>query len=707
MYSSTTDNAWGYQSDRVAKSSLDHSLMPPCQVACPLRMEIREYVDLVAQGRIMEALRVIRDGNPFPSICAYVCTHPCEEACRRNQVDKPIAIRALKRFAVEFGGDRMVYAEADTTHIERVAIVGSGPAGMACAYYLRKLGYPVTVFEAYSEVGGMLRVGIPQYRLPREVLDIEVRRLVQMGVEIRTNTRVVSLDLLFDMGYKAVFITIGAHQGVRMGIEGEDIPGVIDGATFLREVNLGLKPSLGERVAVVGGGNVAIDAARTALRLGARKVSILYRRGRAEMPADPSEIEQALEEGINILFLTAPIRVKRRNARLSVTCIKMELGEPDASGRRQPVPIKGSEFNRQIDTLLTAIGQAPQMPSDFNVQIGRGSTIQVDPITLITNRVGVFAGGDAVTGPATVTQALVAGRLAASRIDDYLRHRYPRVEKETREVLTGDLLPETIEMIRKIGRLEPPILSPEARTGDFKAVELVYDWTTAVNESRRCLRCGMGAEITSQDKCATCLTCLRICPYNVPHLDASGTIQIPSDQCLACGICVAECPAKVIILRKPYDRRQITEELDHILKSAAESKFKPLIVGFCCQYGLFGTGTLASLWRESMAGIWIVPVLCVARVEADHLLRAFNMGAEGVFIAGCGEQCAREDTASWVNQRVGKVKKTLMQIGLQPERVRAFTLGATDVEIGKELDMFIEQIGGLYLTSTIKQEVKS
>ncbi len=194
----------------------------------------------------------------------------------------------------------------------------------------------------------------------------------------------------------------------------------------------------------------------------------------------------------------------------------------------------------------------------------------------------------------------------------------------------------------------------------------------ATNEARRCLRCGMGAEILFQDKCATCLTCLRVCPYDVPYVDASGTVLIPVEQCQACGVCVAECPAKAIILRKPYDRRHIAEELEHVLKSAVESKFKPFIVGFCCQYGLFGTGALASLWREAKAGVWIVPVLCVAKVEADHMLRAFKAGAEGVFIAGCGEQCARENTASWVRQRVGKVKKTLSQIGLEPERVNIF-----------------------------------
>ncbi|MBM3157116.1 MAG: FAD-dependent oxidoreductase, partial [Chloroflexi bacterium] len=363
MYSEAIRNTQSYLVERARKTAPDHSLIPPCQAACPLHMDIREYVDLVAQGKVMEALQVIRNGNPFPSICAYVCTHACEEACRRSQVDKPVAIRALKRFAVEFGGDRMIRTEAETKYGEKIAVVGSGPAGLSCAYYLRKLGYPVTIFEAHSELGGMLRVGIPQYRLPRAVLDAEVQRLTQMGVEIRANTRVVSLDLLFDIGYKAIFVTIGAHQGLRMGVEGEALPGIVDGATFLREVNLGLKPALGEKVTVVGGGNVAIDAARTALRLGAPNVKILYRRSRTEMPASPLEIEQALEEGVHIQFQVAPTRLRRMDGRLIVTCVRMELGEPDSRGRRQPVPIKDSDFDEEFDTLIVAIGQAPQTPS--------------------------------------------------------------------------------------------------------------------------------------------------------------------------------------------------------------------------------------------------------------------------------------------------------------------------------------------------------
>jgi formate dehydrogenase beta subunit len=696
-----------YQVDRNREASQGHSLIPPCQVACPLHMEIGEYVDLVAQGKVLEALQVIREGNPFPSICAYVCTHPCEDACRRSQVDKPISIRALKRFAVEFGGDRMIEIEAETTQGEKVAVVGSGPAGLACAYYLRKLGYPVTIFEAYSELGGMLRVGIPRYRLPREVVDTEVQRLIHMGVEIKTNTRVISIDLLFDMGYKAVFITVGAHQSLRMGIEGEDSPGVIDGATFLREVNLGLKPALGKEVAVVGGGNVAMDAARAVVRLGTGKVSILYRRSRTEMPASPDEIEQALEEGVETMFLVAPIKMKRENGRLSVTCVRMELGEPDTGGRRRPVPVEDSEYNLEFDTLITAIGQAPQISEDFRLRLGRGSTIKVDPVTLTTNRTGVFAGGDAVTGPATVTQALASGRQAAFRIDDYLHHRYPLVGKEAEETLAGDLSTKTIEMIRKIERIEPPLLSPEARTKEFKPVELIYNWEAAVDEARRCLRCGMGAEIMFQDKCATCLTCLRVCPYHVPYLDGAGKIHIPADQCQACGICVAECPAKAIILRKPYDRRHINEELEHALKSAAESKSKPLIIGFCCQYGLFGTGTLASLWREGSVGIWIVPVLCVAKLEGEHILRAFEMGAEGVFIAGCGERCSRENTAFWVLQRVEEVRRAISQIGLEQERIQTFNLRAADEDITEALDNFTERIGELCLASVIKEEVES
>jgi coenzyme F420-reducing hydrogenase delta subunit/NAD-dependent dihydropyrimidine dehydrogenase PreA subunit len=426
------------------------------------------------------------------------------------------------------------------------------------------------------------------------------------------------------------------------------------------------------------------------------------------MPADPAEVRQATEEGVEIVFLAAPTKIEREKGQLAVTFIRMQLGEPDASGRPRPVPVQGSEFKIDTDTLITATGQAPRVPEDFHLRIGRGSTIRVDPVTLTTNRLGVFAGGDAVTGPATVTQALATGRQAAFRIDDYLQHRYPSVAKDEGKALTGNLLSKTVEMIRKLIRCEPPNVPTEARVKEFIPVELVYDWETAVNEARRCLRCGMGAEILFQDKCATCLTCLRVCPYHVPYLDNTGTIQIPPEQCVACGICVAECPARAIVLRKPADRRQIDEELDHVLKSAAESRTKSLIIGFCCQYGLYGTGALATVWREAKAGIWIVPVPCIAKIETEHIMRAFGMHAEGVFVAGCGQkQCARENTAYWALQRIEKGKKLLKQIGLEPQRIQAFNLYTTEDNLVERLDRFTEQIGELYLASTIKQEVKT
>jgi NADPH-dependent glutamate synthase beta subunit-like oxidoreductase/coenzyme F420-reducing hydrogenase delta subunit/NAD-dependent dihydropyrimidine dehydrogenase PreA subunit len=683
----------------------DRSLVPPCKVGCPLHQDIREYVDLVAQGRILEALQVIRDGNPFPSICAYVCGHPCEDSCRRTQVDKPVAIRALKRFAVEFGSDRLIEVDAKTTHPERVAIVGSGPAGMSCAYYLRKLGYAATVFEAYSEVGGMLRSGVPQYRLPREVLDREFERLTRMGVEIRTNTPVVSLDLVFELGYKAIFVTVGAQQSRRLGVPGEDQPGVIDAITFLREVSLGLRPALGERVVVIGGGNVAIDAARTALRLGAKKATLVCLESRPEMPAFREDVEAAEDEGVVINCSWGPKAFVGDGQLAGLDLIRCASVFDD---QQRFCPTYDETIVSQLacDTAITAIGQMPKVPDDFGLRKGRGSTIQVDPVTLTTNRVGVFAGGDAVTGPATAIKALAAGRQAAGRIDDYLQHRYPR-DLDLGPALEGDLEPRTIEVIKSIGRNEPRLLPPAERLEGFQPVESVLDWDSAVAEARRCLRCGMGAEVLSQDKCASCLTCVRVCPYHVPRVDQTGTVVIPPEQCQACGVCVGECPARAIALRKPYDRRQVEEELQHALNAAPEAKARPLILGFCCQYGLFGTHALAGVWRRAKGGVWIVPVLCAAKVEAEHILRAFELGSEGVFVAGCGEQCARENTDLWLRQRVERVRKTLSQLGLEPERLQAFVLAGDAENLVHELDRFVERVGGLYVSRAIRREVGS
>ncbi|HJX11911.1 MAG TPA: FAD-dependent oxidoreductase, partial [Dehalococcoidales bacterium] len=343
--------------------------------------------------------------------------------------------------------------------------------------------------------GGMMRVGIPDYRLPPEVLDGEIEEIRSAGVDIKLNTRIESLDSLFAEGYHAVFLGPGAHRGMSLGVPGEDLPGVFDGASFLRDANLGEKVDLGKKVAVIGGGNVAIDSARVALRLGAKEVIIVYRRTRAEMPASAEEVEAALEEGIKIEFLTGHVRVSRKDGGLVLTCNRMELGEPDASGRRRPVPIKGSEFDVAYDTVIGAIGQTPDIPADFKVRTGRGNTIQADA-GLATSREGVWAGGDAVTGPDSVIRAIAAGRKAAISIDKYLGGDGVIDEELTPERGIATCAGITADDFKVQPRVKMPCLPPEKVVGNFTEVELGLPEDGTVFEGKRCFGCGYRKQIS-------------------------------------------------------------------------------------------------------------------------------------------------------------------------------------------------------------------
>ena len=462
----------------------------PCSYACPSHIDVPRYVRLCGEGKFTEALAVIREKVPFPGALGRVCIHPCEQACRREMINEPISIKSLKLAAAERGEpDWKQYAKKLPATGQKVAVVGAGPAGLTAGYYLAKQGHTVTVFEALPVAGGMMKVGIPDYRLPPEKLEAEINDIRAVGVDIKLNTRIESLDELLKKGYNAVFVAPGAHKGLKLGMKGEENKGVIDGATFLREAKLG-KASVGEKVAIVGGGNVAIDAARTAVRLGAKKVCIVYRRTRAEMPASPEEVEGALEEGIEIMFLAAPVKIDPDGGKLKMTCVKMELGEPDASGRRRPVPIKGSEFPTEYDTVVAAIGQMPDIPTGFNLKVDRGNIIKANPDTLATNVPGVWAGGDAVSGPASVIEAIAAGRKAASEIDRYLGG-------------SGDI-EEILEPKRQYNpcvgkeegyyhreRAKMPALAPEQRVKSFVEVELGFAEPAALKEGRRCLQCAM------------------------------------------------------------------------------------------------------------------------------------------------------------------------------------------------------------------------
>ncbi len=518
----------------------------PCKATCPADTSAQGYIALIAQQRYEEALEVIKQYNPFPATVGRVCHHPCETECNRNKLDSPVAICALKRFAADTVYERWQsegrpeqdrelrpYPEAPTElppeDKRRVAIVGAGPTGLTAAHFLARMGYQVTVFEALPVAGGMARVGIPAYRLPHDVLNYEIDEILKLGVTLKLNHPIRDINRLFDQGFSAVFLAIGAHEPQKLRIPGEDeAEGVLHGVPFLREVALGQDVHLGQRVVVVGGGNTAIDTARSALRLGARDVTLLYRRTRAEMPANDWEIEDALEEGVQLDVLTQPVAVLSENGQLSaIRCIRMRLGEPDASGRRRPIPIEGSEFEVPCDTMVAAIAQAPEisfLDPDHGLEITRWRTFKVNPQTLETNRPGILAGGDAAAGPGALIEGIAAGRRAALSIDRYLRGAPLLTPRELLPLPTTELTED--EIAEGIARgqvdLAPRVEMPKApisqRVGDFREVELCLNEEQALAEAARCLSCGL---------CSECYQCVLACKaHAIDHQQAPYEEQI-------------------------------------------------------------------------------------------------------------------------------------------------------------------------------------
>lgn len=473
----------------------------PCENTCPVRCDAAGYIALISAGKYEEALELIRLTMPLAGICGRVCNHPCENMCKRGDLDQPIAIASLKRFASDW--EIQQGKMAPPTFIEksknkRVAIIGSGPAGLNAAYHLGRQGYHVTIFEALPVVGGMLAVGIPEYRLPRKILEHDVKFICQHNVEIKTNQvwgRDFKIDDLFQDGYQAIFLAVGAHLNQKMNIPGEDAKGVLPGIDFLRRVNLGDRVEIGEKVVVIGGGNVAFDAARTALRMGAKEVSIVYRRTREEMPANKEEIEEAEHEKIKLVYLTAPKSILKEDGKVkALECQRMELGDFDASGRRRPIPIKGSEFLMEVDTIIPAIGYQPDLSC---LQQEKGfiknddGTLKVDPVTLFTGVPGVFAGGDMVTGPSTVVEAMASGYRGAFSIDLYLQGKNLDKDRAFRPMRRVNVPKIEGEEEANQNRATMPALSGQERVSCFAEVNLGFDEQTARQEAKRCLRCDL------------------------------------------------------------------------------------------------------------------------------------------------------------------------------------------------------------------------
>uniref|UniRef100_A0A832EEX2 FAD-dependent oxidoreductase n=1 Tax=Desulfacinum infernum TaxID=35837 RepID=A0A832EEX2_9BACT len=498
--------------------AIDKKGMAPCKAACPAGISVQGYVALIAQGRYREALDLIRKDNPLPAVCGRVCHHPCETVCSRGTVDEPVAIDFLKRFVCDWEAQmgEVPLPPKKEPNGRRVAIVGAGPAGLTAAYYLALEGYTVTIFEAMPEPGGWLRYGIPEYRLPRHVLKAEIDHIQKLGVEIRTNTalgRDFQLEDLRRQGYEAFFLAIGTQTDLKLNIPGENLQEVYTGTSFLKQLNVGQRPPVGRKVAVIGGGNCAMDVALSCLRLGLDEVHLFYRRSREEMPANPEEVEEALEEGVQMHFLAAPVAIHgdAHGHVTAIECIRMELGPPDESGRRRPIPVAGSEYQVNIDSVIAAVGLMTDpavidaMDPESRPVVSRWGTFVVDPVTYETNRPGVFAGGDVTSGPATVVQAIAAGKEVGESIDRYLRG----VDLREGRFVPSRTAPCPDKPVPKAPRARMPRLEMPERTRSFEEVQLGFDEETARFEAQRCLQCGV---------CSECYRCVDAClPQAIDH----------------------------------------------------------------------------------------------------------------------------------------------------------------------------------------------
>jgi formate dehydrogenase beta subunit len=472
----------------------------PCQRTCPAGIDIPGYITRIREGDYRGAITLIKETNPLPLTCGRVCPHPCEEQCRLGTVTDPVNINHLKRFAADYemeSGLRITPFKAPDTG-KRVAVIGGGPAGLSCAYYLARYGHSPTIFEAMPQLGGMLRYGIPEYRLPKAILDWEIQGIIEMGVEVRTNVTMgaeCTITSLKEEGFEAIFFGTGAWDSRGLGVEGEELDGILPGTRFLIDRGLGKETPVGDKVAIIGGGNTALDAARTCWRLGAREVTVIYRRSRTEMPANDIEIEEAEKEGVIFHYLAAPTKLMGEDGRLThLEYIVMELGEPDESGRRRPVPKPGTETVIPVDNVIAAIGQFPVTGflKEAGVGLSRWNTIEVvNEKTGETTLEGVFAGGDAVTGASIAVEAIGAGRRAARSINCYLRGEQVAVPDELIAKDSELLDVEEVVGVPESQRARMPELTVDDRRLSFKEVELGLTEEMARAESERCLRCGL------------------------------------------------------------------------------------------------------------------------------------------------------------------------------------------------------------------------
>ncbi len=535
----------------VGKSGAEKQQTSPCKVECPAQIDVQGYVNLAAKGKFEEALQLIKLSSPFPSICGRVCHHPCEAGCNRDQIDEPVAIHSVERFLADLDlkADERYRPEINGKKKERAAIVGSGPAGLTCAYYLAQEGYKVTIFEKAPLLGGMLTTGIPSYRLPRKIVEAEIQLIRDMGVTMKTGIEVGKDKTIAQLrrdGFNAFFIAVGAQESIRLGIEGEDLGGVYSGLDYLRQLNLGKPVRLGKKVAVIGGGNAAMDAVRSARRLGSEKAFIIYRRSLEEMPSRPEEIKECREEKIPINTLTQPVRFIGKNGRINgIECIRMRLTEPDESGRPKPEPIPGSEFTVKVDAAIIALGQESDwccLTPECACTLTEWGTMNVDPLTLQSDDPDIFSGGDAIRGPKSVVEAIADGRQAAISIHRYLSCQDLRLGRDVKFKAIKEPQKEKYD---PAARAQMPYLEPQKRVKNFSEVQKGFTKKVAVQEAKRCISCG------------TC--CVQACPWDVMQFNHEVTKAVKCDLCVEkrgrseIPACYAICPTRCIFWGNPKE----------------------------------------------------------------------------------------------------------------------------------------------------------
>ncbi len=653
-----------------------HSLAPPCQYACPLSQNVQKYISLAAQGKVEEAANVIRRTNPLPSICGYICAHPCEEECRRGAVDQPLAIRALKQYIMDNSDARSPYEKSlqESPKHKRIAVIGSGPAGLTAAHDLALSGYDVVVFEKLEEPGGALRFGVPAYRLPLSIIHRDIEAIRALGVSFRVGVEFgadITVDDLWQEGFDAVLLALGLPESKVLPLPHSDHCDVLDALSFLRNARQDtymLKS--GAHVIVIGAGCVAMDVTRTALRQGAGQVRLLSLEKKHQMPAHEWEIDEAQEEGVIMEHLGwGPQEIVLREDK-SIEGVKCRECSSvyDKNGRFSP---SYNEHNTTIvegDTVIFAIGQHADTDylANMGIQLTDRGMLQWDDTTFKTMRDGVFSCGEIVTGPGLAVSAMAHGRQGALAIRRYLGEtKVPVIEKKEK---IGTLPSQTAEKVKQTPRRDTDSICPHRRTSSFVPVEKPFSEKQAIEEARRCLNCGAGAEIDT-DLCASCLTCSRVCPYDAPRTGGNDGVEIDKDKCIGCGICYATCPANAIDFGIE-EVETMNERIKHaVIRSRTDTSHTRVLLIYCF-FNQPGFSTVNAWVRNTMPGVGIVGTPCVCKIKPSSLLRAFEYGAQGILVLGCAqESCSFTDGDFWSRQRIKEATQLCEQTGISPNRI--------------------------------------